>query len=147
MFHLNKVTAAGNNPVLLPSSCPGLTFHKLPLFNPVPTQLILLTVAWQNVTHITIHAILITSVHSPNSKRTQTPQHLYMFKFTCIAYNSSLLLCEHLMEYHLASKDQGSLFREENVCDTSLAVPSINLNKHCTCKSFLMLPLVRQLSQ
>jgi len=50
-----------------------------------------------------------------------------MFKFTYIAYNSSLLLCEHPLDYHFASKDQGLLFREENVCDISLAVPSINL--------------------
>jgi len=69
-----------------------------------------------------------------------------MFKFTYIAYNGSLLLCEHLLDYHLTSEDQGSLFREENVCDISLAVPSINLNKHCTCKSFLMLLLGRELS-
>jgi hypothetical protein len=60
-----------------------------------------------------------------------------MFKFTCIAYNSSLWLFEHLMDYHLASKDKGSLFKEENVCDISLTVPSINFNKHCTCKSLL----------
>ena len=103
--------------------------------------------------HITLQATLITSVHFPQlrTNTNKTPQHPYTFKFTCIAYNrshtSSLLLCKHLMDYHLASKDQGLLFREEHVCDTSLAVPNMNLNKQCTCKSYLMLLLGRKVPQ
>jgi hypothetical protein len=67
-------------------------------------------------------------------------------KITCIAYNSSLTN-EHLMDYHLASKYHRSLSREENVCDISLAVSSMNLNKHWTYKSFLILLLGKKLSQ